>query len=143
MGSLVAEKRLGAYAKLSATYYRDDAVLAAGDAAEVLFCRSLAFCAEAGSDGYITDRQVVVIGVGLKGLTKRVASLVTEGVWEKVDGGYVVRSWLKWNRSAEEAGMVRRKDRERKKGIHLVSTRNPDGVTPDSLSESGQVRTGQ
>lgn len=148
MGDESKVKRLGAYAKLSATYYRDDSLLRAGDQAEVLFTRGLAFCAEASSDGYITDLQVThVVGIGLKALQKRLDALVNEGVWEKVDGGYVVRSWLKWNRSAAEVGMVKKKDRERKR-----SDGNPDGIPPDSgpglralpsesLSETGQDRT--
>ncbi|HZQ33702.1 MAG TPA: hypothetical protein VFB19_18470 [Mycobacterium sp.] len=142
-------KRLGAYAKLSATYYRDDAVLRAGEAAELLFARGLAFCAESPGNGYITDMQVThVIGVGLKKLDARVETLVREELWTRVDGGYLVRSWLKWNRSAEQMSMDRKNDRERKArqakadakrnpdGKEPESARNPDGLTPDSLSET-------
>jgi hypothetical protein len=108
-------KNVGQYAPLSATYYRDDAVLEAGERAEVLFTRGLAFCADSNSDGFITERQVrSVLGVGLTGLPKRVARLVEVGLWECADGGYLVRSWLKWNRSAAELGRVRKQDRERK-----------------------------
>lgn len=150
-------KRLGAYAKLSATYYRDDAVLRAGEAAELLFARGLAFCAESPGNGYITDMQVThVIGIGLRKRDDRVKALVREGLWEKVDGGYVVRSWLKWNRSAEQMSMDRKNDRERKArqakvdaernpdGNEPESDRNPEALTPDSLSETKtRTRTGQ
>jgi len=120
-------KRLGPYAKLSATYYRDDAIMAAGEAAEVLFCRSLAFCAETPSNGYITDRQVDLIAVGLRNVKPRIRALTDLHIWERADGGYVVRSWLKWNRSAEEAGMVRKQDRDRKALLRAVSNEVPDG----------------
>lgn len=124
------KKRLGPWAKLSATYYRDDAIMAAGEAAEVLFVRSLAFCAETPSNGYITERQVKLIGVGLRNLDARMTALAREGIWQKVDGGYVVRSWLKWNTSAEDAGMTRKNDRERKRKasqLQVVSNDIPDG----------------
>jgi hypothetical protein len=108
-------KSLGPYAPLSATYYRDDAVLEAGPDAEVLFTRGLAFCADSGSDGFITDRQVAqVLGIGLRGLPRRVQALIDVDLWQRVDGGYVVRAWLKWNKSAEEIGRARKNDRERK-----------------------------
>ncbi len=108
-------KNLGPYAPLSATYYRDDALLEAGEKAEVLFTRGLAFSADSNSDGFITDRQLtMVLGIGLRGIPQRAAALVAVGLWERIDGGYNVRSWLKWNRSAAELGRMRKQDRERK-----------------------------
>ena len=108
-------RRLGPYAPLSATYYRDDAILEAGPDAEVLFTRCLAFCADSQSDGFITDRQLAaVVGIGLPRLPKRLSSLVDVGLLSREDGGYLLRSWLKWNASAEEIGRVRKQDRERK-----------------------------
>lgn len=108
-------KSLGAYAPLSASYYRDDAILEAGEKAEVLYVRGLAFCSDAMCDGFISDRQVTaVLGVGMRDAMRRAQALVDVELWERVDGGFMVRSWLKWNRSAEEIGRARKQDRERK-----------------------------
>jgi hypothetical protein len=108
-------KNLGPYAPLSATYYRDDAILEAGEKAEVLFTRGLAFCADSNSDGFITERQLtMVVGVGMRDTLRRASTLVTVGLWERHDGGYQIRGWLKWNKSAEDLGRARRQDRERK-----------------------------
>lgn len=108
-------KSLGSYVPLSASYYLDDALMEAGEKAELLYVRGLAFCANADSDGFISYRQVTsVVGVGMRDTSARAARLVEVGVWEAVDGGYVVRSWLKWNRSAAEIGRARKQDRERK-----------------------------
>jgi hypothetical protein len=108
-------KSLGSYAPLSATYYRDDAILEAGEKAELLYVRGLSFCSEAMSDGFISERQVVaVVGAGMRDTQSRAQTLVDVGLWERVDGGYVVRSWLKWNKSAEEIGRARKQDRDRK-----------------------------
>lgn len=104
----------GPYAPLGARYYLDDAIMAAGERAEVLFCRGLAFSSDADADGYITERQLVALGIGLSGLKARVDALVREGVWEERPGGYQIRAWLKWNKSAEEIGRHRKRDRERK-----------------------------
>ena len=108
-------KSLGPYAPLSASYYRDDAILEAGEKAEVLYVRGLAFCSDAMSDGFISDRQVTaVLGVGMRDAMRRAQVLVDVELWQRVDGGFVVRGWLKWNKSAEEIGRARKQDRERK-----------------------------
>jgi hypothetical protein len=108
----------GPYAPLGASYYLDDAIMAAGEKAEVLFCRALAFSSQADADGYITERQLTALGIGLTGVPARVESLVREGVWQRVDGGYQIRAWLKWNKSADEIGRHRKNDRERKARKH-------------------------
>jgi len=108
-------KSLGAYAPLSASYYLDDALLEAGEKAEVLFVRGLAFSSNSDADGFITDRQVVnVLGIGMRDAAARAKKLVEVGLWERLDGGYVVRQWLKWNKSASDIGRALKKDRERK-----------------------------
>ena len=104
----------GPYAPLGTSYYLDDAIMAAGERAEILYVRGLAFSSNADADGFITDRQLVAIGVGLTGLNQRVEALVREGLWERLDGGYQIRAWLKWNKSAEAIGRYRKNDRERK-----------------------------
>lgn len=130
---LTRTKGNGPYAPLGCSYYLDDAIMAAGERAEVLFCRGLAFSSNADADGYITDRQLIPLGIGLPGLQQRAESLVREGIWERLDGGYQIRSWLKWNKSAEEIGRHLKRDRERKStGIGPDSVRNPAGSGDES-----------
>ena len=107
-------KSLGSYVPLSASYYLDDAVMEAGERAELLFVRGLAFLAQADSDGFISNRQISVLGIGMRDASARAKRLVDVGLWQEVDGGYVVRSWLKWNKSAADIGRLRKQDRERK-----------------------------
>jgi hypothetical protein len=131
----------GSYAPLSATYYRDDALLSVSEGAELLYVRGLAFCAETVSDGFISDRQLVaVVGIRLRSVPRRAAELCEVELWSHVTGGYVVRSWLKWNRSAEDIGRYKRNDRERKASAkHAVTCKDaeseptvPVGFPPDS-----------
>lgn len=104
----------GPYAPLGTSYYLDDAIMAAGERAELLYVRGLAFSSNADADGFITERQLVALGVGLGGLKQRVDALVREGLWERVDDGYQIRAWLKWNKSAETIGRYKKQDRARK-----------------------------
>lgn len=129
----VQVRRRGAYAPLAATYFTDDDVMEAGEEAELLFVRGLAFCAgNPASDGYITDKQVSrVIGAGMGDLAERVQQLVSVGLWERLPGGYAVRSWLKWNKSAEEMGRFRARDRDRKSAKSDTEQASDDKAEPD------------
>lgn len=127
-------RRNGSFAPLSAHYYKDDAIDEAGEAAELLFCRGLAFCADVLSDGYISDRQLVrFVGVGMFDATERAARLVEVGLWERVDGGFQIRTWLKWNRSKSEITQAMAKDSQRK-----GRSEPSDGDDPEPPNGGGQ-----
>lgn len=112
-------RRNGSYAPLSAHYYKDDAIAEAGEKAELLYVRGLAFCADILKDGFISDTQLTrFVGVGMRDAQARARSLCDVDLWVRDDdrGGYVVRSWPKWNQLAEEIRDKQRKDAERKAG---------------------------
>lgn len=137
-------RRNGPYAPLSATYYQDDDIAEAGEAAELLYLRGLAFCAGRPTDGFISDTQVVrFVGVGLDDVQDRAKRLVEVGLWERVDGGYVVRAWLKWNASAEELGQYRARDRDRKRsnsGARAVRAEAEGETKTTRMSETKTTR---
>ena len=136
------QRRVGAFAKLLANYASDDAIIEAGEAAELLFVRGLAFLSTSDSDGFITDSQLTrFVGAGMRDVKKRAEKLASVGVWERHHGGYFVRSWLKIHPSAEEKGYRLKKDRERKhaqakQGLQEDSARNPDGIREQGDADS-------
>ena len=142
---MVRPKSNGPYAPLSATYYRDDAILEVGEEAELLFVRCLAFLADAASDGFITERQMtIVVAMGLERVADRIDALLSVGLIERIDGGFIVRSWLKWNRSTDEIGKHLKRDRERKsRDRKTESSTVPDGIRVDSVPQvtTNQVNT--
>lgn len=114
-------RRNGSFAPLSAHYYDDDAIIAAGEKAEVLFTRALAFAARKPADGFISDLQLTTFR--LTGVKARAKALCDVGLWERVEddllgngSGYRIRSWLKWNASKGEIEAKQHKDAERKRG---------------------------
>jgi hypothetical protein len=110
-------RRNGSYAPLSAHYYKDDKIAEAGERAELLYVRGLAFSADVLKDGFISDIQLVrFVGVGMKDAGRRADRLVEVGLWQRCGerGGYVVNSWQKWNQSLDEIKDKQRKDAERK-----------------------------
>jgi len=100
----------GVWLKLDACYYLDDSILAGGEAAEVLYLRGLALAKQTLSDGYLTRRQLLFLG--LEALDARIEALVHVGLWLEVEGGWQIRSWLAWNRTAAEVADIRVKRQE-------------------------------
>lgn len=110
-------RRNGSYAPLSAHYYKDDAIAEAGEKAELLYLRGLAFSADVLKDGFISDVQVTrFVGVGMRDAAARARRLVEVGLWQRDDerGGYVVNAWSKWNQTAAEIREKQQRDAERK-----------------------------
>lgn len=110
-------RRNGSYAPLSAHYYKDDAIADAGERAELLYVRGLAFSADVLKDGFISDIQLSrFVGVGMGDAKKRAARLVEVGLWIRDDseGGYWVSAWQKWNQSLDEIRDKQTRDAERK-----------------------------
>lgn len=103
------------YVPLDVTFFDDEKVLAAGEAAAWLY---LAMCAKAkalDSDGVLTELQVARLGI--TGWRKRLDRLIDVGLVEDAMGThYGITGWLKWNESAQARAERRAKDRDRKKG---------------------------
>lgn len=147
-------RRNGSFAPLSAQAYKDDALMEAGEAAELLFYRGVSFGADVLQDGVITEAQLIrFVGHGMKDAKKRAEKLVKVGVWTRVEGGYSVRSWLKWNRSKEEIDALQNKDavRKPKRGSNPDgdeplpdedSERNPLGDEPESAPDTANSPNG-
>lgn len=135
-------KRNGSFAPLSAHYYKDDRIAAAGLASELLYVRGLALAADLLSDGFISDLQVSrYAGVGMKDVKRRAARLVEVGLWERTDGGYRISSWLRWNRSRDEILGLAEKDAGRKAPkAEGLPPEPPDDNQPDAPIPNG-IRT--
>lgn len=134
-------KSKGAYVPLAAQYFMDDAILEAGPEAELLFVRTISFLASVPSDGFLTDRQLrTIVAVNLRNVQRRLDSLLAVGLLEARDGGFLARSWQKWNRSAEEINKELARDRARKAQkqaeVDPNSGRNPSGIEAENVLQS-------
>lgn len=161
-------RRNGPYAPLSAHYSRDDAILALdaaeNDIAELLFLRSLAYCAgDPRLDGYISD-VALKAGVVLRRrkqerVIKAAETLAEVGVYVRESAGYRLRTWSKWNRTNTEIERKRETDRVRKgaptpgdsdeppddsertpEDFHAEDERNPEGTDAESLGVASRGR---
>lgn len=128
-------RRNGPYAPLAADYYHDDDLAEVGEAAELLYVRGLAYCANRPTDGWMSEVQVRrFVAAGMDNVDARIEALVGQGLWERVGRGFQIRNWLKWNRSAEEIGRYRARDRERKRASKgSADAGGQDPVSPGSV----------
>jgi hypothetical protein len=103
------------WVKLAAvpSYYLDAAILRAGEAAEVLFCRALAYCGSVESAG-VVDKTVLPMLVPSKP-QQRADALVQHGLWVDEGNQYRIRSWERWQDEHDVAAEKRRKDKERQR----------------------------
>ena len=144
----MAVKKPGTYAPLSSYYFDDVAIMEAGEDAELLYIRMLAYASrQVEMEGFI-PAPVVQSRLGIlprsgngtgtdtgnqsgTDALSRAETLCDVGLLERVDGGYQIRSWLRWNKTAEEADKVRTSDRKRKQqvadGLDIARSGNGTG----------------
>lgn len=108
----MAARTPGGFVPLDMNYLRDPAIRRAGPDAELLYIRSLAHCKAGQTDGQVADYDLAVVGVGLKNLKGRADALVREGLWQPIHGGWLIRSWSKWNMTLDEVAKDKAKKRE-------------------------------
>jgi hypothetical protein len=103
------------WVKLYATppYYLDGALLRAGEAAEVLFCRALAHCGNAETRGRV-DKATVPMLTPRQPMA-RAAALVREGLWSDEGTHYLIRSWGRLQDEHDAAALRRAQDRDRQR----------------------------
>ena len=99
------------WVKLDSTFYLDAAVIRAGEAAEVLFVRAMAYCGDQENDG-IVPREILPRLAPTRARA-RAAALVAEGLWEVVPEGWRFVSWRRHQRTKEQMEAERVAARER------------------------------
>lgn len=144
-------KRPGIYAPLSAHYFDDEAIMEAGEHAELMFVRMLAFAARTPTTEGHLSRAVCLTRLGIVSSEndpetypeKRLERLRETGLVTATDTGFQINSWLRWNPSSEQLGRERSRDRERKAAQKPAVTRgsseNGPENGPENAPESGPV----
>lgn len=119
------------WCKLYARYPHDAAIIAAGEPAEVLFLRSMAYCTEHDTEGFVPSFQLNRFG--LKNIKSRMEALVREGLWTTVDNGWLLTKWVELQAEVTSMEKRRRSDRLRKQSV-----RHPDKSADKSTGQSAE-----
>lgn len=93
------------FVPLFVRYRRDRAIRAAGNDGELMYLRALAHARDNDTEGLIEDFDLHDLAAGMGDPDAVVAKLVKLRLWVPVEGGWLIRSWDKWNpRGASESG---------------------------------------
>jgi hypothetical protein len=136
------------YIRLWTTFYDDPELIAAGEAAEVLYVRAMAYAGRQETDGFIPKEMPARLTPAKT--QPRITALVREGLWVQVEGGWRIVNWERRQTSKEELeasreGARRRQaaKRERDQQSHPKShhpSRRESRVT-DDVTHAGSSRT--
>lgn len=152
-------KRPGTYAPLATHYYDDPKIIEAGEEAEVLYTRMLAYASgQPEAEGLIPDAVVRFrLGLDIEATGKgtgnrtgnRIERLEHAGLVEREGDSWRIVAWLRWNKSGAEIDRDRANDRRRKKPVTRgdtgkgtgkgtgIRTENvPDSSTPDTDTDT-------
>lgn len=125
------------YVKLPTEYYKD--LIAAGEAAELLYVRAWCLCRELVSDGCIERSQLAFLGLGR--LDHRIEALVQAGLWRPIgENRWEIIGWLEHNPAAEQ--VKQRNEQRRQAGkrsawvrMGRVKKETPPPPTPEPPAE--------
>jgi hypothetical protein len=129
------------YVPLTVTFFDDDRIIEAGDGATLLYLAMCCRCKAMGTDGRLTETQIARLSrPRWKTELRRLAELELV-VWDEVYQEWAIAGWLIHNESLASIDERRAKDRDRKRD----SSRNPDGMPPDSAlkERKGKEREGK
>lgn len=126
--------------KMGVGFYRDPALVRAGEAAEIFFVRALGYCAENDTKGFIP--KVAISLICPADPQARVDRLVAEKVLIERKEDYKVRSWGKWQQELDDLFERRRKDRERKQR-ERDEAKMSDGTSVDESEDSPRNSSGK
>lgn len=92
------------WAKLDDQFGFNPKVIAAGKDGKLAYVMALTYSASQLTDGFIQDAALPMIAVmaETEDMQTTAARLVKVGLWERVEGGYVIHDYLDYNPSAEE-----------------------------------------
>jgi hypothetical protein len=117
------------WAKFDDQFYRHPKVKTAGPWAELLAVRAVIYAAGLETDGFVPFGALGEIGQGIPAAKRRAATLVSVGLWEDTDGGWLIHDFLDYHPSKAQREVVRADARERMREVRANKTgssRNPD-----------------
>lgn len=98
------------------------------DRAFRLHVSALCWCAENLTDGHISDRELPLVA-HVRGLKATAKQLEDAGVWDRVEGGWLVHDYLDYNPSRDQVLAERKKNAERQERFRQRKNGKP--VPPD------------
>lgn len=130
-----------AYAQIDFEFWSNPKVLAAGKDAALLYIAGCGYCNQHLTDGFVSDSAVGFVAnmAQQRSYRKHVNALVENGLWLKVEDGYLVNDFLKHNKSKAEVDALREK--KSKAGQASARAREQQGAGNKPSTRSTGVQT--
>lgn len=119
--------------------HRKIALLA--DRAFRLHVSALCWCAENLTDGYVSERELPLVA-RLRNPRAAAKELVGAGLWDRVDGGWLVHDYLDYNPSRDQVLAERKKNAERQERFRRRKAGKPTPPDDASNGRSNGVTNG-
>lgn len=124
------------WAKFDDGFTEHPKVVAAGPWGELLAMRGVIYAARYETDGFIPSGQLPRLSVGIPAVKRRVSELISVGLWEETDGGWLIHDFLDYHPSKAEREEERQAARERMRNVRANKTRTSDEVPPQLARSS-------
>jgi len=127
------------YLALDDNFPDNPKVAGLSDRAFRLHVVALCYCSAQLTDGLVRNKAKLWANIGgnIRSFSRLTDELCLAGLWDIVDGGYVIHDYLEWNASAAQIKEKRRKDRLRKRAAGFAdSARNPHGTQNEFHADS-------
>jgi hypothetical protein len=123
----------GHFVRLSVDFADDARILAAGEAAEGVFVRSLAWCARMGTDGRVPRSALPILSRRAPNRAQLLAEkLCAVGLWERDGEDFRVRRYTKWQTTTDQIEELREAQRERTRRSRARAAESGESVTRES-----------
>lgn len=140
----MSKRRSAPWVPLSVYYFDDEALIVAGEFAETMFVRMMAYAGRHRDWNGRLPRSVVLSRLGLVALDnvpesapeRRLEALLESGLVSAQGQHLVITNWLKWNDAGERVEAIREQDRERKSALTRDDGRSDPEIVPESAPES-------
>lgn len=130
------------WAKFDDAFTDHPKVAAAGPWGELLAMRGVIYCARQETDGFIPTGQLARLAAGIPSPKLKAATLVSVGLWEETDGGWLIHDFLEYHPSKASRVAVREEAKNRMREVRANrgrTSRNPDpGPVPHKASASSE-----
>ena len=126
------------WVKIDDNFASHPKIVAAGPMAGWLYICGLTYSARYLTDGFIPAKQVRLLA-DIESPATVAAKLVECGLWEPVDGGYMIHDYLKYNPSGVQVKRDREAAAARQAAWRERNAQPTDEQTPDGRGSNGEV----
>ncbi len=132
----------GEWTPLATDFFHGPKVRLVGRDAALLYIAGLCYAQHHMTDGVIPAHVLDVLAPAAWVRPAAHVPLVEHGLWEPVDGGWFVKDWFLWNRSAEEIARRTENERKRKQGWRTAKAETKTRREQDASRDAGQDAPG-